>query len=129
MRRLQSDDGSLEHGVGANLSLCCRASEIVEPRIRSPQLAAFFISNVLWYNAEIPRCPLSRRYQGHSGRQTASPDFMSSTRPRRVPVSVRLEPGHQRSALGSFRGEYRKRKGFAGGFDGVPLPLPIKSIA
>jgi len=28
-----------------------------------------------WHNAEVPRCPLSRRYQGHSGRQTASPDL------------------------------------------------------
>jgi hypothetical protein len=33
MRRLQSDDGNLEHGVGANLSLCCRPSEIADPRI------------------------------------------------------------------------------------------------
>ena len=28
-----------------------------------------------WPNPEVPGCPLSRRYQGHSGRQTASPIY------------------------------------------------------
>jgi hypothetical protein len=42
----------------------------------------------LWHNAEIPRCPLSRRYQGHSGRQTASPDFMSRRPRKRLLLSI-----------------------------------------
>jgi len=40
MHRLPSDDGNLEHSVGADLSICCRASEIADPGIKTSQLAA-----------------------------------------------------------------------------------------
>ena len=40
MRRLRSDNGNLEHGVGADLSLYRRASdEIADPRTRQPHFA------------------------------------------------------------------------------------------
>jgi hypothetical protein len=42
----------------------------------SPAAASYRASGlVLWHNAEVPGCPLSRRYQGHSGRQNGVPDY------------------------------------------------------
>ncbi len=43
MRRLQPNDGKLEHGVGADLSLYCGASEIAAPRIRLPLLRLWLL--------------------------------------------------------------------------------------